>query len=162
MREVFPHQVEVQEALKQLVGKPLSKAPYIAHLPDIALLTVELNNGENQVYSIIRNRAHTDVAFIMDEDLRLEPEKDSLTIVRGVAGSYPNFMFRAKSEQSEAFTEELLASRTATEFDMLVEKWSIRRTHPEFWQILHGVTEYLERTAPIQSGILDINRYKNL
>ena len=162
MREVFPHQVEVEEALRRLVGKPLSKAPYIAHLPDITLLTVELINGMSQVYSIIRNRAHTDVAFIMYEDLRLEPEKDSLTIIRGVAGSYPNFMFRAKSEQLEAFTKELLASRSPIEFDVFVKKWGIRRTHPEFWQILHGVTEYLKRTTPIQSGILDINRYKNL
>lgn len=142
--------------------RPLSAAPYIEHLPEIAFLTVDLGGGQNLLYSIIRNRAHTDVAFILGEGLRLEPQKDTLTIAPGVLGSYPNFMFRSKFEDLESFTTELLTSRSAEQFDKFVEKWGVRRTHPEFWQVLHGVTDYVKRTNPVQAGILDINRYRNL
>lgn len=156
------NQTKIQKTLRRLVERPLSAAPYIEHLPEIAFLTVDLGGGQNLLYSIIRNRAHTDVAFILGEGLRLEPQKDTLTIAPGVLGSYPNFMFRSKFEDLESFTTELLTSRSAEQFDKFVEKWGVRRTHPEFWQVLHGVTDYVKRTNPVQAGILDINRYRNL
>ncbi len=156
------HRTEIQETLRRLVGKPLREAPYISFFPDLALILIKSNDGENQVYSVVRNRAHADVAFILGEDLRLEPQKDTLTIIPGIAGSYPNFMFRVESGRLGDFASELLSSQSQEKFDAFVGRWGVRRTHPDFWEVLHDMLEYSKRTDPVQAGVLDINRYKNL
>jgi len=47
-------------------------------------------------------------------------------------------------------------------FDRLVSLWGVRRTHPRFWDTLHDITRWQREHQPLQAGIFDINRYKNL
>ena len=156
------HQIKIHEALRRLVDKPLEEAPFISFFPDLTLILVPSTGSKDEVYSVVRNRAHADVAFILGEDLRLEPDKDTLTIMPGIAGSYPNFVFRVEQGKLDQFAGELLATRDQSAFDDLVGKWGIRRTHPDFWKVLQDIHEHSKRTVPIQAGVLDINRYKNL
>ncbi len=156
------HRTETLEALRRLAARPLKKAPFISFFPDLTLIVVKSSGPKDEVYSVVRNRAHADVAFILGEELRLEPEKDTLTITPGIAGSYPNFMFRVDAAKIGDFAGELLSARDQREFDDFVGKWGIRRTHPDFWVVLDEIHEHSKRTDPIQAGVLDINRYKNL
>ncbi|MBP9614627.1 MAG: fatty acid cis/trans isomerase, partial [Thiopseudomonas sp.] len=40
--------------------------------------------------------------------------------------------------------------------------WGIRRTHPQFWQHFHDLSEHIREREPLEAGVLDMNRYENL
>jgi hypothetical protein len=126
------------------------------------MVHVQGSQGEQEIYSLFRNRAHSNVAFMMGESLRYQPPLDTLTLYPGVMASYPNFMFLVQDDQLQAFVSQMNAVKTEEDFTKLVDAYGIRRTHPEFWQYFHALDEYLEEHEPTQAGILDMNRYENL
>lgn len=157
----------VQRADQQLSRLAATRAeflPAIRYLPNVTFLRVWNDDGERTVYTLIRDRAHENVAFLFNEDLRYQPEDDRLTIYPGVIGSYPNFMFDVSADQLKLFTDRLhgLTLDQQDKFDRLVSLWGVRRTHPRFWDTLHDITQWQREHQPLQAGIFDINRYKNL
>lgn len=149
-------------ALSELVNIPASQLTAIHFLPEASFVRVYNEAGDRTVYSLIRDRAHSNVAFIMGESLRYQPDKDTLTLYPGIIGSYPNFQFNVPATEAQAFSRQLQAVTDEDSFTRLVERWGVRRTHPQFWELLHDVTAWHREQAPWQAGIFDINRYKNL
>jgi hypothetical protein len=49
-----------------------------------------------------------------------------------------------------------------TELTALVLSWGVRRTNPDFWNVLHDIQAWVRETTPLEAGVLDINRYANL
>ena len=47
-------------------------------------------------------------------------------------------------------------------FEKIVDRWGIRRSHPQFWQYFHDLSRYIHETEPVEEGVLDMNRYENL
>ena len=131
-------------------------------MPEVTMLRVENDNGEREIYTLIRNRAHTNVAFMLGESLRYQPPLDSLTIYPGVLASYPNFMFNVKAKEVEDFVSAMQAIKKEKDFTALTARFGIRRTHPQFWTYFHDLTRYLEEHEPTEAGVLDMNRYENL
>ena len=76
--------------------------------------------------------------------------------------SYPNFIFNVEAGEVPAFVEALEQARGGQAFERVVERWGIRRSHPEFWGYFHDLTAYLQETEPREAGVLDMNRYQNL
>lgn len=151
-----------EQALSRLTGKPAGALEVIAQLPEATLLRVELADGKREVYSLLRNRAHSNVAFMYGEALRYLPALDSLTVFPGVLSSYPNFIFSLKADEVPEFVAALEQVRDGAAFDKVVERWGIRRSHPEFWRYFHDLSTYIQETEPVEAGVLDINRYQNL
>lgn len=131
-------------------------------LPDTTLLRVESEGGRREVYSLLRNRAHSNVAFMLGEELRYQPRLDTLTIYPEVLTSYPNFMFSVPAGQMPDFVAALEQVNDTATFDKVVERWGIRRTHPQFWQYFHDLTAHIREQYPQEAGVLDMNRYQNL
>ena len=52
--------------------------------------------------------------------------------------------------------------KAVADLERLVERWGIRRSHPQFWHYFNDLTRYLEETEPVEAGVLDMNRYENL
>jgi len=153
---------QAEQALSRLASRPASQLNVIHHLPEATLLRVEGDNGRREVYSLLRNRAHSNVAFMLGEELRYQPRLDTLTIYPEVLTSYPNFMFSVPAGQVPEFVTALeQVSDTAT-FDKVVERWGIRRTHPQFWRYFHDLTAHIREQDPQEAGVLDMNRYQNL
>lgn len=149
-------------ALRPLSSEPASELPVAALLPEVTLLRVVGPGTERFVYTLVHERAHKNVAFMLGENLRLEPEKDTLTLVPGVLGTYPNFIFQVPLDSIEAFSSRIAAIKTNEDLTAVVEQWGVRRTHPMFWSILHDFTAYQRETEPSEAGLLDISRYGNL
>lgn len=139
-----------------------SVAPVIKLMPELSYLRVRLPAGEPLVYSLVHNRAHSNVAFLVGEDSRLEPEKDTLTIRPGTIGSYPNFIFDVTLADLDPFVAKLLQATTEEQLQAVAQGWGVRRTHPDFWEVFHDLTRYVERTNPIEAGLFDLSRYDNL
>ena len=151
-----------EQSLSRLSNRPAAGLKVIEQLPEASMLSIDFGQGQTEVYSLLRNRAHSNVAFMVGEELRYEEGLDTLTVYPGVLSSYPNFMFSLKADEVAEFVAALEQARSPQAFETIVQRWGIRRTHPQFWAHLDKLNAYIERTDPVESGILDINRYKNL
>ena len=151
-----------EQSLSRLTSRPAAGLAVINQLPEATMLRIEGADGKREMYSMLRNRAHTNVAFMLGEEYRLEPGLDTLTIYPGVLSSYPNFMFNIPADQVEAFVEAMEQCKDQATFDTIVERWGIRRSHPQFWQYFHDIGQYINETDPVEAGVLDMNRYENL
>lgn len=159
---VNPELQRAEQSLSRLTAKPAGALKVIDQLPEATLLRVEMPGGQREVYSLLRNRAHTNVAFMLGEELRYQPTLDTLTVYPGVLSSYPNFIFNVQVEQVAEFVSAMEQARDTPAFEQVVERWGIRRTHPEFWRYFHDMSAYIQQTEPIEAGVLDMNRYENL
>ncbi|MGZ0782923.1 fatty acid cis/trans isomerase [Pseudomonas saponiphila] len=159
---IDPALQDAEQALSRLASRPAAGLKVIEQLPEATLLRVQAPSGKREFYSMLRNRAHSNVAFMLGESLRYQPGLDTLTIFPGILSSYPNFMFNVPAEQVPAFVQAMQEARDAASFEKVVERWGIRRSHPQFWQYFHDQTRYLQETDPVEAGVLDMNRYENL
>lgn len=151
----------VEQSLSRLVSRPQAGLKVIEHMPEATMLRIQGKSGR-MVYSLLRNRAHTNVAFLLGEAYRYIPGLDSLTLYPGVLSSYPNFMFNIPADEVPQFVDALQQSKDQASFDKIVERWGVRRTNPQFWDFFHDLTRYIQETEPQEAGVLDMNRYENL
>ena len=152
----------VEQTLARLSSRPAAGLKVINYLPEASMLRVELSDGEREIYSILRNRAHSNVAFMNGESLRYQAGLDSLTVYPEVLSSYPNFIFNVPAVEVPSFVLALEQVKDEAAFREVVEQWGIRRTHPQFWQYFHDLSEHIRERSPLEAGVLDMNRYENL
>jgi hypothetical protein len=153
-------ELRAERALRRLTGV---RGAWVATLPELSLLRVGGNRdgARAALYALVRNAAHTNVASLFEEDERREPEKDTLTVVRGSLGSYPNFTFDVDVSDIDAFVRTLLAVQDAGDVEVLVTRWGVRRTSPRFWRTFDWIHEYARRRNPTEAGLFDLGRYAN-
>jgi hypothetical protein len=151
-----------EQALSRLTSRPAAGLKVIDQLPEATMLRIETASGKREVYSLLRNRAHSNVAFLLGESRRYQPGLDTLTIYPGVLSSYPNFIFNVPADQVPAFVDAMENAKDANRFEKIVERWGIRRSHPQFWFYFHDLSQYIHETDPVEEGVLDMNRYENL
>ncbi|SDU78896.1 fatty acid cis/trans isomerase [Pseudomonas sihuiensis] len=162
-RDGLPRELQdVEQTLARLASRPAGGLRVIDQLPEATMLRVELSDGSREIYSLLRNRAHSNVAFMLGEELRYQPRLDTLTIYPEVLSSYPNFLFTVKAGAVDAFVKQMEAVSDAKSFEQIVERWGVRRSHPEFWRYFHDLAEHIRETQPLETGVLDMNRYQNL
>jgi len=159
---IDPALQNAEQALSRLVSRPAAGLSVINQLPEATLLRVETPGGHREVYSLMRNRAHSNVAFLLGEELRYQPGLDTLTVYPGVLSSYPNFIFNIPAGQVPAFVDAMESAQDEPAFERIVERWGIRRSHPQFWFYFHDLSQYIHETEPLEAGVLDMNRYQNL
>ncbi|WFC62582.1 peptidylprolyl isomerase [Pseudomonas sp. REST10] len=152
----------VEQTLARLTNRPAGGLKVIDQLPEATMLRVELDDGSREIYSVLRNRAHSNVAFMLGEELRYQPRLDTLTIYPEVLSSYPNFLFRLPASEVDEFVRQMESVTDQASFERIVERWGIRRSHPEFWRYFHDLSEHIRATQPLEAGVLDMNRYENL
>jgi hypothetical protein len=150
----------IECALQQLASVP---GAFVARMPEVSFLRVRAGtSGERSlVYALIRNVAHTNVAVMFGEDKRLIPADDTMTIVRGPFGSYPNFFFEIAPADAGAFVDALRAVATEAEFERFAARFGVRRTDPRFWATSDAVREEARRANALEAGVFDLGRYDN-
>jgi hypothetical protein len=151
-----------EQLLSRLAARPAARLPVINYLPEASLIRVEGLQGRREIYSLLRNRAHSNVAFMLGEGLRYQPWLDTLTLYPEVMTSYPNFIFSLSAAQVQFFVAALERANDEESFERVVERWGIRRTHPQFWHYFHDLAAHIREHEPIEAGLLDMNRYQNL
>ncbi|AMW83233.1 fatty acid cis/trans isomerase [Pseudomonas yamanorum] len=159
---IDPALQDAEQALSRLTNRPAAGLKVIDLLPEATMLRIETRSGKREMYSLLRNRAHSNVAFMLGEAYRYQPGLDTVTIYPGVLSSYPNFMFNIPAEQVPEFVAAMENAKDANRFEKIVDRWGIRRSHPQFWQYFHDLSQYLHETTPLEEGVLDMNRYENL
>ncbi len=159
---IDPALQDAEQALSRLTSRPAAGLKVIEQLPEATMLRVETASGKRVVYSMLRNRAHSNVAFLLGEAYRYQPGLDTVTIYPGVLSSYPNFMFNIPAGEVPEFVSAMEDAKDAQRFERIVDRWGVRRSHPLFWQYFHDLSRYVFETTPVEDGVLDMNRYENL
>lgn len=134
-------------------------APYVQFFPEVMFVALRRNDGQHEVYTILRNKAHRNVAYIFGEDGVREPEKDSLLMVPGLVGDYPNFMMILDEDDLDSFRDRLENVRTMDEAFHAWMSHGVLRNSPEFWKTLDWFTEWELKNNPVQGGRFDLKHY---
>jgi len=132
----------------------------VAILPQVSFLIVSGINTD-YVYSLINNSAHSNVAHLFSEANRRLPAEDSLSVLRGVVGTYPNAFFHVKENELLEFTHALTTMETEQDYSTLKDEFSVRRTNEKFWQYADKLHLLYKNGQFKDSGLLDFNRLEN-
>jgi hypothetical protein len=148
---------------RELQRLTTAKGGFVPLLPQVSFLRVtDTRSGSDLLYVLVHNDAHSNVAFMFGEDKRRLPEDDTLTVVRGHFGSYPNFAFEVEADDVDDFVDELWALRSDADLERFAGRYGIRRSSKHFWETVDWLHADLRRRDPTQAGLYDFQRYENL
>lgn len=137
-----------------------TQGPWVAILPEVVRLRVN-SPSESAVWTLIRNLDHDNVAYIFGEANRLRPQGDTLTILRGYLGSYPNFAFDVETNELEEFVDRLTQASSEQDLEAIAVRWGVRRTDPDFWPTMDWFVADFYSQQPTAAGLFDLGRYEN-
>ncbi|MCF6236358.1 MAG: fatty acid cis/trans isomerase [Gammaproteobacteria bacterium] len=133
--------------------------------PDVAFVRIKMDQPKEDFgYTLIRNKAYKNVtSFLADEHERnrADIDSDSMTVVKWLEGSYPNFFFSVALSEIDEFAKHCAAIRNQADYKKFVDRYGVRRTNPEFWQMADWFQGESAKNKLVQAGLFDLNRYHN-
>lgn len=139
------------------------KGTALKALPEMSLLRVKVGDGQGDlVYTLLVNKAFSNISKLLFLDSSRLPENDTLTVVPGFVGSYPNFFFSVEKDQLGQFISQIRNAGSDAELDGLYQRYGIRRTNSDIWQHADWFNQQHPQYRGLEAGLLDLNRYNNL
>ena len=130
-------------------------------LPETVFLRVYDAEPGSQYFTLLRNVGHTNVSNMFKEQKALVPAEDTLTVVPGFIGAYPNAFYRAgKSELAELRTAIRRLS-SEQDYRSLADRYATRRSDTAFWAESDQAIDAYAEWAPDEAGLFDYNRLEN-
>ncbi len=141
------------ERLSHIQGLPIS------WLPQNAILSID--GSDDPVVTLIHNNGLSNVSHLFFDDKRRLPEEDTLTVVRGFLGAYPNALYHVAQAKLEDFVSAVEGLSSEKDYQALLSRFGIRRNAPDFWKHSDALQAAYHQEAPIEAGLLDYNRLEN-
>jgi len=155
-----PAQQQADRTLRTLAQV---KGGQLGALPEMSLLRIKTGKPEGDlVYTLVLNKNYSNISNMLAERSHRVPQNDSITIVSGFIGSYPNFFFAVEQNQLTEFVALIKNARTETDMDAVYNRFGVRRTNPEIWQHADWFNQQHPKYRGLEAGLFDMNRYKNL
>ena len=142
------------DRLNHLVGIPTTL------MPEIAFVRIPAAAGD-QYLTLVHNSAHLNITSMLGERKQRVPAEDTLSVIPGFIGSYPNIFFVVSESDVTAFVNAVSDLQTEDDYARLLDAYGIRRTNPEFWSNSDTFHLAYRRQYPLESGVLDYNRLEN-
>jgi len=130
-------------------------------MPQNIWLKLIPKTGEPLWFSVINNSAHKNVAQIFLEDRRRVPDEDSLTLVPGFLGSYPNAIWSVKESQLPDITHVIASLANDSDYSHLLDQFGVRRTDANFWSVSDEAHRVMRQQQGVNFGLGDYNRLEN-
>jgi len=132
----------------------------VSLLPELSLLSVTTPTGI-RTFTLIHNDAHTNVASMGDEAARRLPAEDTLTVVPGFLGAYPNAFFKLDDQDLPRFVGAMARLSDEVGYGALVDAFGVRRSDPKFWAHSDLIFDQVEALKYPERGVLDYSRVEN-
>jgi len=129
------------------------------HNSNLAYVRVRRKDGDDLFFSVVINRWHDNVAFMFNEEDRLDPSKDDADFIFGWVGSYPNFFFDFSEEEAPDFFDLLAHYEDTPYYRMKLLSMGTPRSDGDFWRVYDRFQERFDRDAGLSAGLFDLNRY---
>lgn len=156
------------EAAKPAADRAMAKIATIqgrmlSIFPDLAFVRIHSDDNSKPeiAYTLILNKAYLNLTSILENEDRRDLEHDTLSVVEGLVGSYPNFFFDIEHSQAEEFARRYMAINSRADYEQFVSLFGMRRTDTRFWELADWFQDYYAEQQPRLSGLLDLNRYRN-
>ena len=130
-------------------------------MPELSFITIDDMNGGQQVFTLMRVSAHSNLTGLLYEEENRLPEEDYLTLVPGIIGTYPGAFFRFSSFRAERFVNAVKHLKEEKDYRDLADRFAVRRTDPGFWSHSDQLHEWFRKNDPMYAGVLDYNRLEN-
>lgn len=139
------------EQLDQTRGASLRWLPQttLVYIPEVGLFT------------LLHNSAYSNLSSLFKEDARRLPKEDTVTLVRGIIGAYPNAIMLVSEAQLPDFVARIQSLASEGDYTQLRNRYGVRRTDPDFWHYSDLLHDYYQVTQPEDAGLLDYNRLEN-
>jgi hypothetical protein len=147
-------------ALRELERLGALRGRSLSFLPEAAILTVRAPGGERH-FSLLANRAHSNVAELFGEAERRLPDEDSVLVANGFIPAYPNAFFSVEGARLAEFVDAVARLGSEADYAALMQAYGIRRTDPRFWAHRDALHLAWRRAAPGEAGLFDYNRFEN-
>ncbi len=144
--------------LERLAGL---KGESLAMLPEMTVLNVTTADGPGKFYTILRNTAHSNITSLFSESKNLRPQENTLTVVRGFIGSYPNAYWRVSEQDLDGLPVAVASLTDEASYASFAARFGVRRTADDFWQQSDRVAAARQAYDPIANGLFDYNRLEN-
>jgi len=144
--------------LKQLANL---KGKAVSYLPEMVFITLTDTQQQEHHFTLLRNSAHSNVSELFKEENRRLMDEDTLTLVPGFLGAYPNAFYRFGVNQLPMFIETVKKLNSKAAYTALTARFAIRRTNPQFWAHTDTLHAAYRKNFPIEAGLLDLNRFEN-
>ncbi|WP_419662855.1 fatty acid cis/trans isomerase [Desulfosarcina variabilis] len=132
-------------------------------LPDVTFVHVDTGkDSEDLAYTIIRNKALSNNSMLFREDRRRVPENDTLTVVKGHVGSYPNAFSRIFIDEIEDCIERYLKIKDALDYYNFAKRYGTQRNSPIFWQESDWHYRKFGNERPVEAGVFDMYRFHRI
>jgi hypothetical protein len=143
------------QELAEIKGLPLGQ------IPEAVYLNVQAKDGTDYYYTVLHNVAHRNITALFSEKKNLVPEEDSLAVVKGFIGSYPNAYWKVSEQDLPALVAGVSALANEYSYAAFMDRYGVRRTSPEFWQHSDKIIAAHEAADPVANGLIDYNRLVN-
>ena len=131
----------------------------LAWMPEVVFLRVEQPTASPQYFSVLRNTAHKNVAHMFKEELL--PAENTLTVVPGFLGAYPNAIFSVKAADLPSLATAIGSMASEDDYRKLADRYAVRRTNPRFWATSDELIDAYAAWAPVEAGVFDYSRLEN-
>lgn len=132
----------------------------VQFLSQVSLLEIS-NGGERHYLSLVRVNAHLNMATLFREESNREPEKDSLSVLLGFSGAYPNTLLRVPYRLVGSFVSQVRSLDSDKDYEAVMDTFGVRRTDPSFWTHSDQVHADMKKAMPVHAGLLDFSRLKD-
>jgi hypothetical protein len=146
--------------LASLVELSSVRGRAISHFPETAFLTVRGAAGDRH-FTVLSNNALANVAELFGEEKRRLPDEDTLTVVNGFIGAYPNAFFAVDAAELPGFVSAMRGLASEADYGKMLERYGIRRTDERFWAHSDALMGAYRRWAPKEAALFDYNRFEN-
>jgi hypothetical protein len=151
----FPGAFPLLQQLASLKGKAVS------YLPETAFITINDVYQQPHHFTLLRNSAHSNVSELFKEEDRRLLDEDTLTLVPGFLGAYPNAFYRLNIHQLPQFIATVKKLDSTAAYTDLTMRFAVRRTNPQFWAHSDTLHTAYRQGFPVEAGLFDLNRFEN-
>ena len=135
----------------------------VQHQPDVTFVRVDTGaDSEDLAYTIIRNKALSNNSMLFEEGRRRVLEDDTLTVIKGYTGSYPNAFSRIPLEEIETRIDTYLGIRNKLDYYNYAKQHVIQRNSPSFWEESDWHYQTYLKRQPVEAGLFDMYRYHRI
>jgi hypothetical protein len=146
----------VEAAIGRLAGL---EGRRVSFMPQLGWLVVD-ENGREHRFTVLHNRAHSNISYLLDEEKRRLPEEDTLTVLEGLVGAYPNAFYRVTAGDLPVFIGNVERLESADDYARLASRFGVAASDPDFWKVSDRMIDAFAGQSPIDAALPDYGRFE--
>lgn len=149
-----------EPALEALQKLATLRGRSVSVLPEVVLLRVIRKNAPDEVFTLIHNDDYSNVAVLLFDRQRRRPQFDTLTVVPGFIGAYPNAFWRVAEENVPQLVQAVTALDGPESYRAFHKRFGVQRNGDTFWRQSDWMHSTWREREPVAWGMLDYSRYE--